>query len=270
MEENSLTIVKSNKLIEASYRLGLDEQRLLLSCIGKIDSRSELDKQDRFKITAKDFSQYSGVDMRNAYQQIESAAEHLFERKISLYDNDTNSLLITRWVSSVKYNQNHGYVEICFAQDVIPLISQLKGQFTKYKLENVAKLTSIHAIRTYELCLQYLTIGSRKMSVDEYRYYLGLEDSYLDFKIFNRDVLKKSIDQINKHTDLKIKVSSIKEGRKVVFFKFDIESKQARGHKVSKQKAESEIKKLSSSIKDSSKKQTKQQRPSFVLGESYH
>ena len=34
------------------------------------------------------------------------------------------------------------------------------------------------------------------MAVDEYRYYLGLEDSYLDFKTFNRDVLKKSMQML--------------------------------------------------------------------------
>lgn len=246
MQENTgITVVKSNKLIEASYKLGLDEQRLLLSCIGQVDSKSDIRNIERFSVTAKDFSFYSGIDTKSAYQQLENAANQLYERSLTFYDSDTNDILVTRWVSSVKYNQERGDVELCFAQDVIPLISQIKSHFTRYKIENIANLTSIHAIRIYEICLQYLTIGSREMSVEELKFYLGIENQYPEFKDLNKWVLKTSVDQINKHTDIKIKLTAIRKLRKVESLKFEIESKKPRHHKLSNQKINKELTSIS-------------------------
>lgn len=272
MEGSSLTVVKSNKLIEASYRLSLDEQRLLLSCISKLDSRSDLSKIDRLKLTSKEFSLFSGINSKNAYKQLEEAARNLFERRMSFYDPDTDDLLVTRWVSSIKYNQRNGNVELCFAQDVLPLISQIKSHFTKYKIENIANLTSVHAIRIYELCLQYLSIGSREIDLTEFKYYLGIEiESYPEFKVFNRDVLKKSIDQINKHTDIKVAAELIRENRKVIGLRFEIESKTSRSHKVSKQKTEKELKDLAKNLtitdylESKNLENTKTKQPKFIL-----
>lgn len=271
MEEKSLTVVKSNKLIEASYRLTLQEQRLILACIGQIDSRKDLSKQDEFKVTAKEFSSFANTPIKNAYRDLKEAAENLFERRLTFHSPSSDKVLVARWVSSVEYNEGDGSIELCFAQRILPLISQIKGHFTKYKLEHVVQLTSAHAIRIYELCLQYLTIGSREMTLDDFKHYLGLEGSYPEFKVFNREVLKKSIDQINKHTDIKIKVAPVRKKRKIVSLKFDIESKKERHHKVSKQKIEKELNDLSKNltisdyIKNQRPEKTKLKKPTFTL-----
>ncbi|MCG8029623.1 MAG: replication initiation protein [Candidatus Thiodiazotropha taylori] len=48
-------ISKSNALIEASYKLKTNEQRLVLACIAKIDSRHALPASG-IKITAQEFA----------------------------------------------------------------------------------------------------------------------------------------------------------------------------------------------------------------------
>lgn len=48
--ENNRLIVKSNKLIEASYRLTLNEQRVLLAGISQIDSRNSLEENMTFEV----------------------------------------------------------------------------------------------------------------------------------------------------------------------------------------------------------------------------
>ena len=271
MEERSLTVVKSNKLISASYRLGLDEQRLLLACISQIDSRLELSKKDEFTVTAKQFASMFGSDPKSAYKQIEAAAEDLFERKIVVDNKKEKIKFVSRWSSSVEYNYGEGSVTIGFSQKILPLISQLKEQFTKYNLEHVSRLTSVHAIRIYELCLQYLKIGERNFEMSEFKKILGLDGQYPEFKDFNKRVLKSSIDQINENTDIKIKVNPIRQNRKIVSLKFEIESKQARSHKVSKQKSEKEIRELANNLTISDYIQTqknenqKLKKPSFKL-----
>jgi len=49
-----LIAYKSNALIEAGYKLTLQEQRLLLTCIGKLNPRLE-NAEKKFQLTAHDF-----------------------------------------------------------------------------------------------------------------------------------------------------------------------------------------------------------------------
>jgi len=267
MKKNKLIVTKSNALVEAGYRLSLDEQRLILLAIGKIESKdTALTSKDLFTISAKEFAIFTKGDTRNSYRAIQSASEDLFERRITFYEKDTGSVLVTRWVSAVKYNENSGTVDLRFAPDVLPLLTQIKGYFTQYNLENISNLTSIHAIRIYEFCLQYISTGSRDLSLDEFKYFLGIEDQYPEFKALNQWVLKPSIAQINKHTDIKVKIIPIRVLRKIVSLKFEIESKKSRSVKLSNQKTNSELKKISSSIPLIPKKDPKQQTiPSFIL-----
>lgn len=267
MKKNKLIVTKSNALVEAGYRLSLDEQRLILLAIGKIESRdAALTSKDSFTISAKEFAIFTKGDTSNSYRSIESASQDLFERRITFYEKDTGSVLVTRWVSAVKYNEASGTVDLRFAQDVLPLLTQIKGYFTQYNLENISQLSSIHAIRIYEFCLQYISTGKREMSLDEFKYFLGIEDLYPEFKALNQRVLKSSIKQINDHTDIKVKVVPIRKLRKIVSLRFEIESKKTRSIKLSNQKTNSELKKISSAIPHIPKKNPKQQTiPSFIL-----
>ena len=243
--DNNLVVVKSNRLIEASYRLNLQEQRLLLCCIAQIDSKTDLSKKDEFKISAKQFSDVSGIPLKKAYEELKDASENLFERRLTFTSPSSGKYLVTRWVSSVEYNEGQGTVELCFAQKILPLISQISSHFTKYNIENIANINSAHAIRIYELCLQYLKIGERTIQVDELKKILGVEENYSIYKNFNLRVLKPSIEQINKHTDLKIRIAPIRENRKIVALTFKIESKMPkRGLKVSQQRMQKELKEI--------------------------
>ena len=50
---NNLSVTKSNCLIDASYQLNVQAQKLVLACLGKVDSRNEIPKE--IKITAIEF-----------------------------------------------------------------------------------------------------------------------------------------------------------------------------------------------------------------------
>ena len=56
MQHKNLTVCKANKVIEAGYKLSLNEQRVVLACISQVNSVEELFKTDRFELSAKDFA----------------------------------------------------------------------------------------------------------------------------------------------------------------------------------------------------------------------
>ncbi|WP_432757464.1 RepB family plasmid replication initiator protein, partial [Escherichia coli] len=56
---------------------------------------------------------------------------------------------MSRWVSQIAYNDNEATVDLIFAPAVVPFITRLEEQFTKYELQQVSSLSSAYAIRLY-------------------------------------------------------------------------------------------------------------------------
>src|SRR3546814_6950888 len=79
-EPKPLRVTKSNTLITASYRLTLNEQRLILAAISKLDPRRPMPK--KVSVSAVDYSDIYGVQLRHAYEQMKVAADELYERDI--------------------------------------------------------------------------------------------------------------------------------------------------------------------------------------------
>ena len=67
-----------------------------------------------------------------------------------------------------------------------------------------------------------------QLSVAYMRTWLGVKDGvHEELKIFNRNVIKKSVDEISKKTDITIEVTPIKEGRTTVEYSFSYTPKIA-------------------------------------------
>ena len=79
---------------------------------------------------------YNGNDQYNAYRDLKTASERLFERKIRL-QLDNGKKLLTRFVQSVIFDPEAGAVNIRFATDIYPYLSELEKNFTKYRLANI-------------------------------------------------------------------------------------------------------------------------------------
>jgi len=73
------------------------------------------------------------------------------------------------------------------------------------------------------LVKQYETVGSRVLLVEELKDFLDIEEqSYNKYSHFKTRVLSKSLQEINKHSDLTVKMQEIKKGRKVDAIEFEI------------------------------------------------
>ena len=213
---NNLTVTKSNQLIDASYRLNVQAQKLVLACLGKVDPRGEIPKEMR--LTAAEYAELMGIT-HNARRDLYKAADTLFDAVIILKEDHEEVKL--RWIQKgVKKLKGEGAVIITWTDDVLQYISQLKSRFTTYKLRSIANLQSGHSIRLYELLMRFNATNSRVISLDDFRSALGLDDKYKQFKILNRDVIKPSVEELNQRSDLVITYDTIKKGRNVAALAF--------------------------------------------------
>lgn len=219
---NDLVVVKANSLIEASYRLSIDEIRILALTVGTMDPKSN---QKIFDFTVADFvREFPEISQDNAYKQIQAAIKRIYDRSVTT--EDENRVTHFRWVSSRTYFKNEGRFRIAMTDEVMPYLTQLKGQFTQYQLRNISNFNSVHAIRIYELCMQYKTVGKREITLDELKKWLQIEDKYPRYNSFNEWVLTPSIAEINEKSDLAVTVEPIKRGRTIYALNFVILPKQ--------------------------------------------
>lgn len=215
---NDLTVVKANSLIEASYRLTLDEMRLLALTIGTMNPKSD---QQVFEFSVSEFvNQFPEVNADRAYTQIKSAIERISERWVKT--EDERHVTKFRWVSSQTYFKKEGRFKIALTNEIMPYLTQLKGQFTQYQLNHISGFSSVHAIRLYELFTQYKQLGDRYISVEDLKKWLQLEDKYDRYNNLNQRVLTPALSEINEKSDLFVEYEPIKKGRKVTGIEFSI------------------------------------------------
>jgi plasmid replication initiation protein len=128
-----------------------------------------------------------------------------------------------RWIQSkAKYHKGEGKVSITFSDDVMPYLTQLKGFFTKIAVKNVSSLKSAYSIRMYELLMQFSKTGERLITIGDFRKIMAVEDKYAQFKELNKFVIKSSINELNKKSNLIVAYDVIKNGRMVVALHFHV------------------------------------------------
>lgn len=211
--DHYLRVTKSNDLIEASYKFTLNENRLILACIAKLDSRKPM-PSGHIRIRAEDFAETFGVPLNKSYEYLKEATDRLYERDIKTYDGKIKERF--RWVDHVKYYEGLGYVELRFTIAVAPYITSLHRRFTSYQLGRIAYLNSPYAIRLYEMLQQYRDIGKREFELEAFKERLVLTEKYQRFSNLKARVIDPAIDDINKKTDLMVSWKAIREGRRVV------------------------------------------------------
>jgi plasmid replication initiation protein len=209
--QNSI-VTKSNYLVEASYRLSLNEQRLILSAISMVDGRKPLQKDNDFTITAIEFSEKFHMPLNQAYEALDDATSRLYERDIKTYDRSAKMRGRFRWVDSVKYWDGDAKVTLSFSRWVIPYLTLLHQQFTSYELKQISKMKTAYSIRFYELLVQFIKTGERFISIEGLRKLFELEGQYKRFFDFKRRIILPSILEINETTDIKVEWDTVKKG----------------------------------------------------------
>jgi plasmid replication initiation protein len=230
MNHQNLTVCKANKVIEAGYKLSLNEQRVILACIAQVNSTEELLKTNRFELSAKDFSALFGISQNRAYSELQEVAKQLFHRYVIIDNPDPEQPKLkrtqTHWISSIDYIPDDGKIVLFFAHKILPYLGELKGQFTRYELKHIGNMTSIYGIRLYELLMQWKTMGKREIEIDWLKKQFLLDESYERMYDLKKYVIAPAIKDINKYSNFNVAWEQRKTGRRVTHLIFTFAEKQ--------------------------------------------
>ena len=233
-------IVKDNVLMNASYNLALVEQRLILLAILEArESGKGINANDPLTVHAESYINQFKVEKHTAYQALKDACKDLFARQFSYQQrsakgNTTN--MTSRWISQIGYTENEATVQLVFAPAVVPLITRLEEQFTKYDIEQISGLSSAYAVRLYELLICWRSTGKTPIiELGEFRKRIGVLDTeYQRMDVFKRGVLELALKQINEHTDITATYEQHKKGRVITGFSFKFKQKPQQSPKTLK------------------------------------
>lgn len=224
MEINkALTINRSNTLVYSSFQLTLRARQLIEVAIAKVSSKKGI--PETLEITAEEFSSaFPDIKSNEVYKELNKAADDLYEQSIDLINPEKNARARFRWVDGVKYFDGEGRVEFDFTKWVKPYLTELQGSYTSYRLLDIGRLRSAHAIRLYELLMRYQDTGFRTDKLDRLKELFGVQEKYNRWVDFDKRVLAPSVKNINESSNWKVTYSTKKKGRRIdrVEFKFHL------------------------------------------------
>ena len=143
----------------------------------------------------------------------------------------------------VEWNSYNDEVKIEFHREIMPYLIELKEKFTQYALSDLVDLNSKYSIILYKwLSMNYNQYehysnkgGRRAEQVESYRnpsilvkelrILSDTVNEYKDFRNFDKWVLKKPIEEINKYTSFNVSYDKIKKGRSIDSIVFHITKK---------------------------------------------
>lgn len=221
--DKDYVVKKSNYFImNCSYDLSLEEQKLILTLASMVQPNDEDFKPYKFKIA--DFMELLGVDTKTKYTEVPKITKELMKKVFEIEEDDT--LIQTAWLSSATYKKGSGMVELEFSPRLKPYMLKLNGLFTQYKLANILSMKSKYSPRIYEIlkCNEFKQQGYIEIEVEELRKLLKADNIYPRYNDFKRKIIIQTQKELKKISDISFDFEEIKTGRKVTSIKFFIKA----------------------------------------------
>ena len=222
MIKNNL-IVKSNQVIEASYTLTTIEQRLILSAIAQVPKGEEISDDVLYPLTTKNLVKLGG-DEKASHKEFKDAVNRLYERSIILRDGDESDSF--RWIQE-KVFKGSTIAFIRFSKPILPFLSNLKAEFTKYLESDIVGMSSPYSIRFYELIMQYRSIGHREISLEDLRWMFQLQNKYPVWADLKKRVIEQATKEINEHSPYNLTIEPKRTGRKITSIVLKFQDKKS-------------------------------------------
>lgn len=244
-------VAQNNDLISSFPDMRLTSMKIFEIAVGAVDTNAEeIQREVHLKKKAiYDVLNQTGnsrtTHLRDVLEQLQQQA--LFHL---LPSEETNGReIIISPISKIEWDDQEDYINLSFTSEIIPYITRLKRNFTQYKLEDVLKLNSKHAITLYKKLImsfnKYINYKNQPnvkqsqldewrnpiLSVKEIRRMTGTLKTYPNFALFRKNVLDKAVDEINQKTELIVNYDKLRSGRYISDIQFHIKKKNADAHK---------------------------------------
>lgn len=206
MKERKIIISKSVALTQANQsNMGLTEYRIFLYALGKINPLDPEKAKGEIYISLRDFRDMFPTKDRG-YKNIHRAIKAGENRFIVLQTGEALKV----WEN---ISLEGDYIKVKFSEDILPHITDLKGGYVKYPLEEVRWYTSVPAIRLYEALKQWAKKGEKVYPVAQLQGIMGVH--YKSARLFYKTCLRKACKAISEQGRFSIDLQRLYNGKGV-------------------------------------------------------
>ncbi len=260
---NDLVVI-DNAIVNATYELSVNEQRLIFSAIAQIPKNVPVEANRAYCVTRDDFIKL-GVHPDTVAREIRTATKDLMKRTLRMnteigeleftwlkevlrYDKHAEEKLKAKYPNTEDYGKyiqmlraynlldsfalfrneenDNVVVRLVFNERITPFLTELKDNFTQFGVEDIAGFGSTYSIRIYQAMMQFKSTGYRKMSLKDLRYMLALGDKYDATKDLKVRVIDTAVNEINGKSPYKVTYELLKTGRKFTHLELKFKRKE--------------------------------------------
>lgn len=212
-KKNKVMVSKHNDLVTAAYSLSLAEERLVLAAASTIDPRKPMPTE--ISVSANYYADIFDLPLKQSYDQLKSATQHLFEAKITniIGNGPQRAVHHIRWVQECKYIDGEGRVVLVFSNAIKPYLSRLHSHVTSFDLRRAGKLDSSYSLRFFQLLMQFKKTGWLYMTLEELRKRLELGETYQRLNNLKQRVIGPAVAELREKAGMDITIEWITQGR---------------------------------------------------------
>ena len=214
---------QSHIIVNARYALSRSEIDVILTLLTAI-TKEDKDFKD-YEFTLKDLELKTNRTWNS--KQLKNTVKSLMSKPLELPSENEKDWEIVNWFSYFKYSYT-GLITCRFDKRLKPYLLEIIGTRVLADFRHLLPMNSTYSKRMYLLLKEYDKIGMRTFNVEELQEILKVPKSLKTYSNFNLKVLKRAEADINKFTDIVIKLSDKKKiGRKVVEITYTIRKNNA-------------------------------------------
>lgn len=197
----------------------LKEKQLLLFLIAGINNEDSNDKIYYFD--PKEIRNMLNME-RKSYGELSKIVYSIQKKPLVILTSKRTMESISIF-DKVVYNIEDQSISVSWGKSAIEMFKNLKGNFSKYFLNNVIRLQSENSVEFYLKGESNLYKGSFTLSIEDIKKIFNV--NYPRATDVKRKLINSCIEDINCNTDIFLSTTDIKEGRKIVGFDFKVDRK---------------------------------------------
>lgn len=214
-------VAKANDLVRARHNLSTTEQRIFVAMVAQLDREAE-----EFSVQEVPLQTISSeANESDLYRRVDTIADQLLEQVVEIRTEDErgdeDGFIKYNVFSRCQYEKGSGVIRAKFTEDMRPFLLKLKKRFTLFLITVFLRLRSKYSTQIYELLKMRQGLRRHRMTVEELRHSLALENKYPQFSSLKKRVLEQARVELKKKADIYFTYNVIRDGnvpKEIEFF----------------------------------------------------
>ncbi|KZU21370.1 replication initiation protein [Lactiplantibacillus plantarum] len=228
LSRQNYLVTQGNDLAKAFGGLTSFEQRVLDYCFSFVTKDSKA--SDTYKTTALNIIKHFGLNTSgDSYKRISTAFKRLNENT-ALYlptvDSDgVRGILMTQLFSGIGFKED-GIIQFEFSKKAAPLIFDLKTNYYSFRLGELSRITGKYSLILLKLWESYRHGKEATTTItgdlEQWESWFLSKEEHWPAGRFHRDVLERSIKELEGKLPIDTVTTTFKRGRTVVGYEIQI------------------------------------------------